>query len=108
MSSFRKSITATPRTTGTLVDGIYTETASTPFTIQASVQPASARDLQLLPEGRRLSKTYRLYTDTSLHSLSTSQNPDRVTLEDGEYEVVTKDPWHNAVVPHYKYLVVKL
>lgn len=107
-SSFRKTITVTPRTSGSLVDGIYTEAAGTPYTIQASVQPANARDLQTLPEGRRLSKAYRLYSDSSMNSLQTTQNPDRVTLGDGEYEVVTKDPWQNGVVPHYKYIVVRL
>jgi hypothetical protein len=107
-SSFRHIVAVTSFATGTLVDGVYTEGASSATTIMASVQPANARDLQCLPEGRRTSKTYRLYSDSSLNALQTTQNPDRVTLTDGVYEVVTKDPWKNGVIEHYKYLVVKV
>jgi len=107
-SSFRHSVAVTSFAVGSVVDGIYTEGVSSSSTIMASVQPAHARDLQCLPEGRRTSKTYRMYSDSSLNSLQTTQNPDRVTLSDGVYEVVTKDPWKNGVVEHYKYLVVKV
>ena len=107
-SSFRHSVFVTSYATGTLVDGIYTEGTPTISSVMVSVQPANARDLQCLPEGRRTSKTYRLYSDISLNALQTTQNPDRVTLTDGVYEVVTKDPWKNGVIEHYKYLVVKV
>jgi hypothetical protein len=108
MSSFRKSVTITKRSTGTLVDGIYADAASTVSVIQASVQPASDSDVQTLPEGRRERKAFRLYTDTELLSLQESENPDRATLYGEEYEVVTKNPWQNAVIPHFKYIVVKV
>lgn len=106
--SFRKPITVTARSTGTLVDGIYIDGVSTVSTIQASVQPAGDNDIKTLPEGRRERKAYRLYTDSSLISLQESQNPDRVTLYGEDYEVITKDPWQNNVIPHYKYIVVKI
>jgi hypothetical protein len=108
MSSFRKSVTITKRSTGTLVDGIYTDAASTVSIIQASVQPASDSDVQTLPEGRRERKAFRLYTNTELLSLQESENPDRATIYGEEYEVVTKNPWQNAVIPHFKYIVVKV
>jgi hypothetical protein len=108
MSSFRKAVTITKRTTGTLVDGIYTDGAGVTSVIQASIQPAGDSDVQTLPEGRRERKAFRLYTITDLVSLQESENPDRATLFGEEYEVVTKNPWQNGVIPHFKYIVVKV
>jgi hypothetical protein len=108
MSSFRHAVTVTKRTTGTLVDGIYTDAASTSSVIQASVQPAGDSDVQTLPEGRRERKAFRLYTDSELVSLQESENPDRVYLYAEDYEVVTKNPWQNGVINHFKYIVVKI
>lgn len=108
MSSFRQPVTIVPRANGALVDGIYTEEAGTPTVIQASIQPTTPTDIKTLPEGKRESRSFKLYSDTSLTSLSESQTPDRALLGGVEFEIVTKESWQNGVINHYKYIVVKI
>lgn len=87
-----------------------------PFTIQASVQPMRGKDLLSLPEGRRASASFRLYTDFRLRTVDdkAQQNPDRVTFRIPAhdltaplrtYEVIHVDDWQNGIVSHYKAVV---
>ena len=92
---------------GSYIKGVFTEGAASTETIRASVQPASPNDLQSLPEGRRNSKAYRLYTDTRLRLVTTS-NPDKVVLFGEDYEVTTEEIWQNNIINHYKYIVTKI
>ncbi len=82
--------------------------APTDFTIRASIQPIRPNEVETLPEGRRNSKAFRLYTNADLRDMQSDANPDQVELFGEWYEVTAKAPWQNNVISHYKYFVTKL
>jgi len=111
MSGFRQSITLKRRTgTGSFTKGIFTDSGTSDITIQGSIQPLKADEMELLPEGRRDSEAFRIYTDTKLFPANddTKLNADRVVLGGKEYEVLACATWQNNVINHYKAVVVKL
>lgn len=79
------------------------------FTIQASLQPVSSRDMQSLPEGRRDRSMYAMFTDTALlvESIANQTNPDVIVLPDGLYEVTQDSNWGNHVIDHHKYIITR-
>lgn len=102
----RKPLTVKRSPSGAYINGIWTEPGNpTPLVIQASVQPASQRDAVLLPEGRRVSASYRLFTDDVLKLPSPGQNSDVVEIGGRDYDVVAEADWQNSVMPHRQYLV---
>lgn len=108
MSGLRNfSLVVTRPTAGTFVAGLYVAGAPTTFNITASVQPLRAREMEMLPEGRRSSAAFRVYTDVLLRTVN-QENPDRVTLFGEVYEVLSVEPWQNQILNHYKAVLVKL
>lgn len=103
------TLTVTPRTSGSYVNGRWAnETSGTPFTVIGSVQPADLKEVQALPEERREHSVLRLYTQTELHSLSSTKNPDRISIDGKNYEVFKKGAFSNGIIPHYKYLLTEV
>lgn len=90
--------------------GKWIEGSTSDFTIGASVQPLRGKEMELLPEARRESQAYKLYTDTQLFTVDTSssENPDRVQINGTWHEVLIVEDWQNDVISHYKIVVVKL
>jgi len=89
--------------------GAWTEGATTDVSIQASVQPATGRDMQLLPEGSRQSDAKRIYTVTALNTESQHDgtSADRVQIDSIWYEV------HNvkrerSIIPHYRGICLRV
>ena len=105
-SSFRKQLIRKTKAAGSVVNGIFVDGATTPTNIMASVQPLKAHEIEHLPEGRRDSQSYWLFTDTPLNMI-TSANPDLIIIDGEDYEVFKCEPWQNNVLSHYKVLVVK-
>jgi hypothetical protein len=102
----RKLINGVRLAPGTRVNGHWVEGAETPFTFYASKQPTSAHQLQSLEEGRRMKKSYTLFTSTKLNAmLPSNSNPDKVTIDGEVYEVVSEAPWQNGLINHYMYIV---
>lgn len=66
------------------------------LTITASIQPASGRDLQRLPEGLRTFETRVIYTTTELFTQGPNQAPDIVAVEGFAYEVQMVEQWGNV------------
>jgi hypothetical protein len=66
--------------------------------------------MQLLPEGRRQTEAYRLYSETKLIAANskTGVNADLVEYESADYEVLSVDRWKNGILPHYKIVIVKV
>lgn len=98
------------------VHGRWQESTGQPFTIEGSVQPLRARELNSLPEGRRASAAFRIYTDFRLRTVDDKalKNPDRITFRVPSYdttaplrtyEVISVEEWQNGIVPHYKAIV---
>jgi hypothetical protein len=105
---FRKSVTVKRRAAGSFVAGVWTPGAPSTTTIQASVQPASAEDMQRLPEGQRQTGAVRLYTNDTLLTAKGTQEADIVVTEQGEYEVSVADVWSNGLIPHKSYLCARV
>lgn len=109
--SFRRPLTVTRKAgVDTYVKGVLVPGADGPLTITASVQPTKPDEMQLLPEGRRDSESFRLYTSTRLLTATddTKKNADTVSINGFDYEVLYCATWQNNVINHYKALVVKL
>ena len=107
MSSFREALTCQRSQGGTWNRGFYDPGDSDEFTIYASVQPISGKELRILPEGRRETATYTLYTDTKMNEQGSAQLPDVVTIDGEIYEVIKVFPWQNTALAHYKVIVGK-
>ena len=106
---FRKTVTVKRVAPGSYgADGFWQEGAETTLTITASVQPATQEDMQLLPEGRRVTGTHRLYTADVLYLARDGRNADRVVIDDDDYEVMAASDWQNGIVPHRRYVVSRI
>jgi len=112
---FRSPITLRRPAVGSYVDGVWIEGATTDSTITASIQPLTGEDMQELPEGRRESEGYKMYTSTQVRTVQgagSNQNADRVVFKAKEYEVHQVNPWQNnsnfSVVNHYKYFILRI
>jgi hypothetical protein len=104
----RMQIPLTRRLKGTYSNGVYAPGAQTSTTIRASVQPTSPDDLLSLPEGRRTTASYKLYTNNLIQEQTSTHDPDVVTLFGEKYEVVKIFNWQNNLISHTKAIAVKL
>lgn len=109
MCNFRKD-RLVRRLTGQYVDGKWIDNAPSEFNIKASLQPVKGIELKLFPENRREVANYKIYTDTELFTAEkgSNQSPDRVVLDDEEYEVIRVEKWQNDLVNHYKIFISKI
>jgi len=112
---FRSPITLRRPAPGSYVEGRWVEGAYTDSTITASIQPLKGEDMESLPEGRRDSEAYKMYTSTlvkTVQEAGSNQNADRVIFFGKEFEVHQVNEWQNnsnfTIVNHYKYLVLRI
>ena len=92
--------TVTRRATGAYVAGIWTDGASSTFTITAYVEPASGRDLKTLTEGQRTEDARTVYTETELRA--TAGGPDSISIGGEAYEVVKVETFTGLGGTHYR------
>lgn len=83
------------------------------LTIQASVQPAKARELLDFPEAERTTEWLRLYTATELKTADEEAMTvaDEVTWRGKAYQVRSVEPWEAAgfsIEPFWKVLASKV
>jgi hypothetical protein len=115
VSGFRQPYTL-KRQNGSYLNGRWNVTAPTDIAITASVQPATAKDMKNLPEGRRSGAVYALYTDTEPLTTIEADNDlgldprkaDQITLFGDVCEVMSVAPWQNDVINHYRAVVAKV
>lgn len=112
---FRTPITLRRPSAGSYVNGRWVEGSYTDSTITASIQPLKGEDMESLPEGRRDSEAYKMYTSTlvkTVQEAGSNQNADRVIFFGKEFEVHQVNEWQNNsnfnIVNHYKYLVLRV
>lgn len=107
---FRKPVVIKRRSAGAYVNGFFQPGDETTITIQASVQPAGSREVQLLPEGRRDAGAFSLFTDAALQVAQegTGKNNDIALLEGAEYEIMAEMPWQNNLIPHRAYIAARV
>lgn len=89
----------------------WVEGSETSGTILASVQPATSSDYDELrsnPEGRRIERVVRVYTDSRLSVAGESlTNGDILLWEGARYIFVAVSPWRTTVLKHFRYLASK-
>ena len=107
---FRKGLTVKRKTAGSYINGFWVAGTNTVLTIKASVQPLSGKDIELLPEGKRLAGGYKLFTDDTLKVAieGTSQDSDTVSIYGFDYEVIGQEIWANNLINHNVSLVSKV
>lgn len=95
---------------GEYVDGIWNGNAeSEEITIRAVVQPMTARDLQMLEEGRRFTESKRVYTDTLLRTTDdeTNQGADIIEIDGEDYEIHSVEKW-GYDLSHFKCIAMRI
>lgn len=101
--------TVTRRQAGTVLRGIVQATTDATFTITASIQPASGKDLLRLPEGRRSDETRTLFTATQLYvgDQGDDYECDLVSVDGQLYEVSHVEDWLQwaGLAPFYRCLI---
>lgn len=84
-------------------DGIFVPATPTIFSISASVQTLQEYELEQLPEGRRVNKTYKVYTNTQLYTAEDPvDNPDALIINGIECEIIAVYPYLKIIAPHWK------
>ena len=105
MSLFKTVTMSVASVTGSFTKGKWSQTTGTSTSFKGTFQPSGGKDLRSLPEGRRQSATYTVYSDLDFDTVTSSTNPDLILLENKTYEIVRALPWQNSVINHYKYLL---
>jgi hypothetical protein len=113
VSSFRQATTLY-RQAGGYVDGIWVKSGETPIAITASIQPAPAKDLQNLEQGRRNGSVFAVYTDTEIKvteqetDTEEGTKADQLEIDSVRYEAVSTERWQNNVIPHWRALFARI
>jgi hypothetical protein len=92
-----------PTTVGS--DGRADLATSSTFSILASVQPMSGRELQRLPEGMRVAERRVLFTATTLQVVGA---PDVVRVDGEDWEVESVENWGPAIGSFCKATIAKV
>lgn len=88
--------TVTRRTKGGFTRGVANDPTTSTFTITASVQPISGRDLQRLPELRDNRETRVLFTTTQLLTGDSTREADLVAINGENFECQHVEQWIQA------------
>lgn len=90
--------------------GRWIEPDPLPFNIKGTLQPLSPEEIQLLPEGRRTSESYNIFSKSKLNvsNIETQTNADYVLLDGIEFEVLSCAEWKNNLIKHNHIVIVKV
>jgi len=111
LSLFNTHTLTVKRYTGLYVNGRWTQSLSSTFTITTSWQPANGRDTETLPEGKRSQQIYKCYPATELFVADpvNGQPADIVVGIDGkDYEVISCAPNQNNIINHHKAMCTRV
>jgi len=72
--------------------------------ITCSAQPITGKEMETLPENRRNTSAYTVFTETELQTTNdaTGLKPDRLTLFGKVCEIIQVQPWQNGLINHYE------
>jgi len=102
--TYNETLSVTRKAVGSFntATGIYSDGADTVFSITASVQPVSGKQLERLAENRRERDAKAIYTQTEL------KNNDFVTIDSDVYEVdVVEDFSRHSFLKHYEVIATR-
>lgn len=105
--SFRSRQQIIRQADGEYIDGRWVKGGDTRLEITASVQPASNDDMQNLPEGKRIGRAVRIYTDALLNTDGADNNGDVLVWQGRHYRVIAVAPYRSGVISHYRYLAAE-
>ena len=105
MSLFKTVTMSIKGVIGSYVNGKWRRTETTGTTFKGTFQPLSGKDADFLPEGRRAGASFRVYSDLNFDTVTTTENPDLIVVNNVKYEIVAKLTWQNTLINHYKYIV---
>lgn len=79
------------------------------FTVEASLQPVTGEDLELLPSGLKKTDVRKVYTPTELKTVDedAGTEPDVIIIDGKNYEVQTVEPWKGRRLAHFKCILTK-
>ena len=100
--------TVTRSTPGAVTNGRKSASSSSTFTIEASEQPLSGRDLRALPEGERTDDKIKLYTETELRTRTGTHEADTIVIGSYTYKVITVQTWNGLGSIYYKAIISKV
>jgi len=100
----RRAVTLQRFPDGAYLNGVYQKAPPLTSTILASVQPASGRDLEPLPEGRRSTRTVKVYTDAALRTARDGKQADTLIIDGEEFAVVMVANHASKILSHTKAL----
>lgn len=83
-----RTVAATYDSNGLLVAG-----GTSVVNIEASIQPLTGRDLQVLPEGHHASNVRKMYAKAALYTRTPSNDPDVVSYGGEDWEVLNVQSW---------------
>lgn len=87
-------------------DGVHVAGAPSTFTITASIQPATGRQLMVLPEEQRAQEVRAVYTNTAL--LAKPGAVDRITIAGERWDVISVKTYENGDRgTHYEALIAR-
>lgn len=105
IARFGRPVTVQSSVPGSYVDGIWVQPARTNFTITASVQPMTPKEVLLLPEGDRQKETMKLYSTYRFKTQKdgTMETSDYVVIDGRTYMVIacTDFAVHNSLNIRY-------
>lgn len=90
---------------GTWSAGVFTRATPTTFSIVASVQPVTGREIRALPEGRRGDEVRVVYTATALRTEGATGSADTVSIDGEAWEVFKVESWIAWGETHYRAMV---
>jgi hypothetical protein len=99
---FNRTISGTRPGGGSYVLGVWTPSAPTVLSIETSVQPTPDRQIQALPEGRRIISAYTLYSFTEI------REQDVYSIYGDDHEVLRVRIWQNDNISHYVAIAVRM
>jgi len=85
--------TVTRGSAGAYTDGDFVPGGISTFLIEASIQPLSGRDLQLLSEAQHGEEVRRVYTKTELRTVTDGVVPDLLDIDGEAWRVIRFERW---------------
>lgn len=91
-------------TAGVYTDGVWVQGAATVTTVDASIQPLTGKDLEMLPEGWSTSTAMKVYTRGDIAV------DDILTVDSESWRVITKMsyPGHSGLLGHTKAIIARV
>ncbi|QLB23323.1 hypothetical protein [Phocoenobacter skyensis] len=116
MTFRKKYVVKKAKKNGSFVDGVWQDIASEEkIEVMASVQPATQSDydaMELRSDGAVVERAIRIYTRENLKQAgndgSNSADGDVLIYDDCEFLIRDKSSWQSGIIPHYRYLAVKI